>query len=296
MEYLDRMHMAVPPDDVKIYRAMYSRWQVEARRSNRYYRFTSAQARKHNIDPIYTYVIERDDPRSHGAQQMNELLGSINNVNLRRAVDILLYLGDTPETIAATLTTHNFLPRIDVDLIELYWEFFWDVQSMNHESWKRYVGWMKPGDEMRYHVRSLGTKTHAMLRQDAYLGGAGFQPERASLKQMALLDAMFEEESAKRFEPGASVDINTLCQLSRTFLAHKTRFNAEEALDAEAKGDSDVPKRFRVILSERERQAENVSHEDLGITGLPIALQDLDGEFGDPYQTSMLRESGQEET
>jgi hypothetical protein len=300
IEIIETICLVAPEGtQTKPYQAQYGRWQVEARRSNKLYRFSAMQARKHNIEPLYSYAVNRDDPsRNHAASQVNELMASINNKPLRRAVDILLYLGDSPEVISATLEERGFRPRLGADLIGIYWEFFWDTQELSHEDWEQYLKWMGSGNDTRFHVQSLGTKREDQLRCDACIGHP-VDSDKAIQEQMSALHNVFQNAYSVMFQPNGKVDVGDLCRLSSTFIRQRNSIGSigtDQPGGGGPGGDPSMPTRFRVILTERERQAERLSHADLGITGLPTPLQDLEGEYSDPYQSVMLpRESGQEE-
>jgi hypothetical protein len=300
IEILESIWLATPGgEQAKAYQAQYSRWQVEARRSNKLYRFSAMQARKHGIDPLYSYGVDRSDPsKSHAASQVNELLASINNKPLRRAIDILLYLGDSPEIVAATLEERGFRPRIGADLIGIYWEFFWDTQGITHEDLDQYLKWMGSGNETRFHVKSLGSKREDQLRCDACVGHA-VDPNKAVQEQMSAIHNVFQNAYSAVYEPDGKVNVADLCRLSNIFLKQKDSIGSlgsDQDAGGGSGGDPSMPTRFRVILTERERLAEKISHAALGITGLPTSVQDLEGEYSDPYQSAMLpRESGQEE-
>jgi len=151
MKRLSFLALETPRSDVEshtiywdLMKDMYNEYKWEARRISRDYIFSNSQLKTLDIDPLYTWIKEDENPSASFASAFtHDVTDEMQHFRLRQIVSVLLRLGETPIVIAKELQRQGFT-NWRSEHISFYQRFFWNTTNMTHEDWLNYLYFANP--------------------------------------------------------------------------------------------------------------------------------------------------------
>jgi hypothetical protein len=295
MNLMASIYLAPPPPEHEARaRQCFDTWRAEARiRSKGTYAFSAYDALGLHIDPLYTWI-NCNNPSYNANETVNTINRVLDDLRLqgfRKILDILLYAGSSPEEVHQHLKdgiqspVQNWTPYE----VSIYQEFFWDTALMSGEDWNFYLEGMDTFNPLRGYVTRLRTTTVDVLRHEA-IGMIQISEDAARRRTwQASYMAMERVQFAAMNANPNDIPTNLLIQESADKVRMMDKFMIQTERTAaygkpETKGQAeDIFGRLRVLITERERHAEGVSLEDIGLAGrIPVSVTELDGSVSDP--------------
>lgn len=148
---LKSMDLILPPDDFHVYQ--YKRAKFKAREYDKQYLLLPNTIKELDIDPLYSWGQALGNPTiSPEASFCHKVIEESRNKNLRKIIDILLFLGKSPAETAELLQYSSVSPswRWNEEEIAFYQKFFWDTTKMYITDWQEYASWMPDDFKLLY--------------------------------------------------------------------------------------------------------------------------------------------------
>jgi hypothetical protein len=139
---LDSLGFLQPPVGDNSLKTLYTFHRQSARDINPDFKFARGLAESFGINPIYEWV-SRSKAHETTNARIDTIMDEMRQPLLRRALDILLYLGWSPEEVSEALNTKIDAPIRcwDVEDVTIYRDFFWNTELMGVSDWEQYLSW-----------------------------------------------------------------------------------------------------------------------------------------------------------
>lgn len=289
---LSYMHLEVPKADnpthapiYNIYEGQFLKFKCEAKLADRMLEFSSDQAEAFDIDPMYTWIKEEDNPTSPKAIFMQHLIDYMGNSHLRKIVDVCLRLGMKPSDITSKLAQWGPGVVWTPTHIVFYYRMFWDVLPMSYEDMISYLfiasptrraadGDPEPNPQFEYLRMMVMAKNRDELLFECRLPVEGVEEvviSKIRTDMAYLLDKAIGQK-----------DISSIRALAPIHIKY-----AELA----ESGDGKFDEALRVLMDELEivaspykAQQLGLKEKDLGLTA-PMSRDELPGSISDPRVT-----------
>lgn len=276
---------------------LYDGFRREARSISPFRDFSPAQLEVLGIDPLFTWIVEDEDPSASAASAFTQdVIEEMQNFRLRQVVSVLLRLQTAPEEIAATLRKLG-LTRWLVEHVVFYNRFFWNVQPMSYEDWLEYIYVSNPYELEREDEDGIRWKANphaSYLRQMVTMESAQQLRFKCALPLEASLDEMDRD-----------LQLNLGCLAMETIRMGDSK-NAVKLVGAytrmgamnKTSGDSTMDEDYRQVVADLKVVGSPAIAEQLGVTPdqlghkAPKTVAALQGTVSDPRDTRGDRKVG----
>jgi len=276
---------------------LYDGFRREARSISPFRDFSPAQLEVLGIDPLYTWIVEDEDPLTSAASAFTQdVIDEMQNFRLRQVVSVLLRLQTPPEEIAATLRKLG-LTRWLVEHVVFYNRFFWNVEPMSYEDWLEYVYVSNPYELEREDEDGIRWKANphaSYLRQMVTMESAQQLRFKCALPLETSIDEMDRD-----------LQLNLGCMAMESIRRGDAK-NAAKLVGAytrmgalnKAGGEGTLDEDLRQVVSELKVVGYPTIAKTLGVTPgqlghkPPKTVADLQGTVSDPRDTRGDRKGG----
>jgi hypothetical protein len=253
---LNGMQFFFPIEGRGSLRSLWEKFFKEAKQHSTSSCFSSEIIAAEGIDPLFTWAILEDEWRkSKKGIFVEKVMEEIRDMNLRKMVETLLFLGYKEEKVQAAIWACHEGPiaRWDVERIDFYRKFFWDAPSMLAPDWEEYFSHIDYKTREGRHVAILaGAKSATALLYELKLP-LGISEDR-------ILSRTFERCFMKGEDSQNSKDIalytDRLVKLSKSLLDRSVGSNMNDEI-------AETLRRLNVESAPGDQSLKPISAEDL---------------------------------
>lgn len=254
--FLHGMQFFFPLKGTGSLRSLWGTFHKEALQHSPTLCFKSEVIAAEGVDPLFTWAILQNDWRkSPKGIFVERVMEEIRDMNLRKMVESLLYLGYKEEEVQSSIWACHKGPvaRWDVERIDFYRKFFWDASSMLAPDWEEYFSHIDYKTKVGRHIAILaGAETATDLLYELKLP-LGISEDR-------ILARTFERCFMKGEGSQESKDIalfaDRLAKLSKALLDRSSGSRVDDEIAA-------TLKRLNVKDAPGDQSLKPISVEDL---------------------------------
>ncbi len=297
MQQLSYLCLEIPRPDVphhKFFRdrlkSLFEGFRRDAIRMSPSLEFSKAQLEVIGIDPLYTWIVEEEDPSASEASALiQDVIDEMQCFRLRQVVSVLLRLQTPPESIAATLRKLG-LTRWLTDHIIIYARFFWNTDPMAYEDWVELLFTSNPYEIEREDENGISWKANphaSYLRQMVTMESAQQLRFKCALPLESSLDEM-----------DLDLQLNLGCMAQEAIRVGDAK-NAVKLVGAYARmgamkkaaGDSTLDEELQQVVADLQVVGSPAIAKTFGVTPgqlghkPPKTIATLEGTISDPRDT-----------
>lgn len=245
--------------------------QRDAQKIQSFYHLEDSQLRKAGVYHLYKWI-RADEEEKLGdpdIAMVEETINSMRNYYNRRAVSVLLFQGMSPEGIATLFKEDTRAPMVkwNVEQIEFYSTFFWNIEDMTFEDWLRYRNYQQDIDSCKHYKYVSEFADADSIMDITWHGGA------PSVTPMAVFDDIIarqhlDAKRARNDERARSAD--GLCiKAIKARQEYMAKASKKEIITSNPLEDLEI-----LVKEEQEKK-----------TMAFATFEDLDGDVNDPNET-----------
>lgn len=156
-----------PPVANNAVRTLYVYYRNSARDISPDFKFAKGLADSLGINPLYDWVM-RSKACEVASTRVDSIMEEMRRPLLRKALDLLLYVGWSPTEISEVLNNKIDAPvrGWDAEDVKIYHDFFWNTSLMALSDWEKYLSWWRisPMEYGNHHVfRILDSSKEELL-------------------------------------------------------------------------------------------------------------------------------------
>lgn len=269
---LKAMNFVLPPDDFHVYR--YKKYKFESREHDQDYILLPSVVRDYDIEPMYSWGQALGNPTiSPEAAFVHRVVEESRHKPLRKIVDILLFLGKTPQETAEMIKYSSVSPswRWGSEEIAFYQKFFWDTGKMYITDWREYASWLPDDFKLTYinlfidedlHIDDLLTEAGVPLHVD---------PDE--MAKVMLRDCYMKFRKAKD-----KTEAIEHMRIFKSLYASMRKESAREAKETVAE-EKELLKNLKVHLDGSFSQGKPINVQDLSIDVISDSLSQEENRF-----------------
>jgi len=261
MRIFDVLGFILPPSNETAGRALYNYHRHEAQAISTDFRFARSVANGLDINPIYDWVVHHR-MRSSDISRVDSMMDEMRRPLLRKSLDLLIYIGWSPQDIAEALNNKIDAPVQGWDEadVAVYRKFFWDESSMTVSDWERYLGmWKRPPVEyVNRHVFNILESSREEL---LWMAGIVDSITPQQMTRAMMLECFMQfRKHANADAPDATMMLKHIDAFRKLAVTAKVLGDGDESAQDTAKSILDG---LTIMMTEKETE-EPMTRSDLG--------------------------------
>lgn len=248
-------------------RTLYVYYRNQARSISPDFKFARGMAESFRINPLYDWV-QSGKSKQAPVLRIDSIMDEMRRPLLRKALDLLLFIGWSPVEIADTLNNKVDAPvkGWDAEDVKIYRDFFWDTTDMMLSDWEKYLSWWakSPMEYANRHVfRILDSSKEEILWMAGIVDSV--TPQQMTKTMMLECYMQFRKNSSAD-QPDTSMMLKHIDAFRKLAVASKVLGGVEDDTQEAARS---IMQSITVALKAHDAD-DPVSREDLD--DLPIVV------------------------